>query len=90
VSVKTNRSIQSLNASALTRPGYQRLMLDAQGVTFDVIVVESIDRLGRMADVARAYDQLAFLQVQPHALNLGQVTQMRVGVMGMIAPDAAD
>lgn len=61
-------------------------MLDAQAGLIDVVVTEAIDRLGRnLSDMARCFDQLNFQRVQLHALNIGQVTQMHVGVMGMMA-----
>jgi DNA invertase Pin-like site-specific DNA recombinase len=73
-------------ASTLTRPGFQRLMLDAQFGTFDVVVTEAIDRLGRnLSDVARCFDQLTFRRVQLHAVNLGLVTQLHIGIMGTMA-----
>jgi site-specific DNA recombinase len=62
------------------------MMLDAQAGRFDVVVTEGIDRLGRnLADVARCFDQLAFRQVQLHTTGQGLVTQMHVGVMGVMA-----
>ncbi len=73
-------------ASVLMRQGFQRLMRDAQSGLFDVVVTEAIDRLGRnLADVARCFDQLSFHKVQLHAVNLGPVTQLHIGVMGTMA-----
>ena len=73
-------------ASTLTRPGYQRLMQAAQASAFDVVVTEAIDRLGRnLSDVAHCFDQLSFRRVQLHAVNLGQVTQLHIGIMGTMA-----
>jgi DNA invertase Pin-like site-specific DNA recombinase len=73
-------------ASVLTRAGFQRLMRDAPSGTFDVVVTEAIDRLGRnLSDVARCFDQLSFHRVQIHAVNLGQVTQLHIGIMGTMA-----
>jgi site-specific DNA recombinase len=73
-------------ASALTRPGFQRLLLDAQAGLFDIVVTEAIDRLGRnLADVAGFHDRLTFSRIQLHAVNLGLVTPMHVGLIGMMA-----
>ena len=73
-------------ASVLTRAGFQRLMRDATSGAFDVVVTEAIDRLGRnLSDVARCFDQLSFRRVQLHAVNLGAVTQMHIGIMGTMA-----
>ena len=73
-------------ASMLTRAGLQHLMRDAQAGAFEVVATEAIDRLGRnLADVARCFDQLNFRRVQLHAVNLGAVTQMHIGIMGTMA-----
>ena len=62
------------------------MMLDAQAGQFDVVVTEAIDRLGRnLSDVARCFDQLGFRGIQLHTVSHGHVTQIQVGVMGMMA-----
>ena len=73
-------------ASAILRPGFQRLMHDAGRREFDVVLCEAIDRLGRnLADVARLYDDLTFLRIQVYTVSLGLVTQMHVGIRGTMA-----
>ena len=73
-------------ASSRTRPGFQRLLADAEARRFDVVVCEAIDRLGRkLASVADLYDRLTFARVQIHAINIGHVTQMHIGIMGTMA-----
>jgi site-specific DNA recombinase len=72
--------------SSRTRPGFQRLLADAEARRFDVLVCEAIDRLGRkQADVADFYDRLTFARVQIHAINIGHVTQMHIGIVGTMA-----
>jgi site-specific DNA recombinase len=73
-------------ASTRTRPGFQTMLADAEARQFDIVVCEAIDRLGRnLSDVAGLYDRLTFAKVRIHAINIGQVTQMHIGIMGTIA-----
>ena len=73
-------------ASMLARPGFQRMLADAEARKFDIIVCEAIDRLGRrLADVADVYDRLSFRGIQIHATAIGHVTQMHLGIMGTMA-----
>ena len=68
------------------RPGFQRLLADADAAQFDVLVAESIDRLGRkLSDVADLYDRLTFARVQIHTTSQGAITQMHIGIMGTMA-----
>ena len=47
---------------------------------------EALDRLGRrLSDVARLHDHLEFRGVKLHAVNIGQVTTMHVGLLGTMA-----
>ena len=76
----------AMSGSSQMRPGFQRMTLDAEARRFDVVVCEAIDRLGRkLADVAAFYDRLQFAGVKIHALNVGAVTQMHIGIMGTMA-----
>ena len=53
---------------------------------FDVVVVEAIDRLGRkLADVAALHDRLEFRRIQLHAVNMGLVSTLHVGLLGTMA-----
>jgi site-specific DNA recombinase len=73
-------------ASAILRPGFQKLLHDAERRQFDIVICEAVDRLGRkLADVATLYDRLTFLRIQIHAASLGLVTQMHIGIMGTMA-----
>lgn len=77
---------RAMSGSSAFRPGFQRLLADAEARRFDVVVCEAIDRLGRnLADVAGFFDRLSFHRVQVHAISLGLVTQMHVGIMGTMA-----
>jgi site-specific DNA recombinase len=76
----------AISGSARFRPGFQRLLADAEARRFDIVVCEAIDRLSRkLADVADFHDRLVFHKVKMFATNLGEITPMHVGVMGMMA-----
>jgi len=73
------------SGSSAFRPGFQRLRADAGARRFDVVVTEAIDRLSRnLGDIAKLFDELTFHNVQIHTTGFGLVTQMHVGVMGMM------
>jgi hypothetical protein len=62
------------------------MVADAETGRFDVVVTEALDRLGRrLSDVARLYDQLEFRGITLHAVNIGPVTTMHVGLLGTMA-----
>ena len=73
-------------ASTHLRPGFLRLLADAETRRFDVVVCEAIDRLSRnLADVAGFFDRLTFRGVQLHGASLGAISQMHIGIMGTMA-----
>ncbi len=77
---------RALSGASDQRPAYQQVLADAEAGRFDVLVCEALDRLGRrLADVARLYDHLEFRGVVLHAVNIGQVTTMHVGLLGTMA-----
>jgi len=77
---------RALSGASDQRPAYQRLLADAELDHYDVVVTEALDRLGRrLSDVARLHDHLEFRGVVLHAVNIGQVTTMHVGLLGTMA-----
>jgi site-specific DNA recombinase len=75
-----------ISGASRFRPGFQKLLADAEGRRFDVIVCEAIDRLGRkLSDVADLFDRLTFARVQLHTTGQGPITQMHIGIMGTMA-----
>lgn len=77
---------RALSGAGDQRPAYQQMLGDAETRQFDVIVSEALDRLGRrLSDVARLYDRLEFQGILLHAVNIGQVTTMHVGLLGTMA-----
>ena len=72
----------SSGASRL-RPGYQKLLEDARGGQFKVIVAEALDRLSRdQEDVAGLYKQLAFAGIRLITLAEGEISELHVGLKG--------
>jgi site-specific DNA recombinase len=77
---------RAISGASDRRPEYQKMIADAELGSFDVIVCEALDRLGRrLSEVARLHDQLEFRGVKLHAVNLGRVTPMHVGLLGTMA-----
>src|SRR5690349_1935781 len=76
----------ALSGASRFRPGFQKLLADAGKRQFEVVICEAVDRLGRrLADTADLQDQLAFHGVRLFTPSLGEVTQIHVAVMGMMA-----
>jgi site-specific DNA recombinase len=77
---------RALSGGSAARPGFQALLADAERGLFEVVVCEAVDRLGRkLADVAALHDRLEFRRIQLHAVNMGVVTTMQVGLLGTMA-----
>ncbi len=68
------------------RPAYQEMCVDADAGHFDLLMVESLDRLGRnLAEIAGLHDRLSFLGIQLHAANAGEITALHIGLLGTMA-----
>ena len=77
---------RAISGASTARPGYQALLADAERGRYDVIVVEALDRIGRrLADVAALHDRLEFRGIALHAVNMGVVSAMHVGLLGTMA-----
>ena len=76
----------AISGASRFRPSFQKLLADAEHKRFDIVVCEAIDRLGRrLADTADLQDQLAFHGIGLFTPSLGEITQIHVAVMGMMA-----
>ena len=79
-------SDEAVSGGSAFRDGFQQLIADSETGHFDVIVTEALDRLGRkLSDVAELHDRLQFLGIALHAVNLGEVTTLHVGLLGTMA-----
>ena len=77
---------RAISGSNNNRPGYQQMLADARSGSFDVVIVEAIDRLARkLADIAGVHDELSFHRASLHAVNVGAITTMHVGMLGTMA-----
>src|SRR5436190_15593334 len=73
-------------ASVHNRPGLQDLLRDARMRRFDAVLTESLDRLSRsLADIARLYEDFAYLGVKLYTLADGLNSTMHIGMKGTIA-----
>ena len=76
----------AISGASRQRPGFLHLIRDAGCRSFDVVVCEAVDRLGRrLADTADLHDQLNFHGIRLHAASIGEITSIHIGVMGMMA-----
>ena len=72
-------------ASVFGRDGLMRLMDAARDRTFEIIIVEALDRLSRdMEDLAGIHKRLCFLGVEIHAVHDGTADAILVGLRGLV------
>jgi site-specific DNA recombinase len=77
---------RALSGASSNRPGYRDLLAQSRRGAFDVVIVEALDRPARkLSDVASLYDELQFHGMGLHAVNVGAVTTMHVGMLGTMA-----
>ena len=77
---------RALSGASSNRPGYKDLLTQSRRGAFDVVIVEALDRLARkLSDVASLHDELQFHGMSLHAVNVGAVTTMHVGMLGTMA-----
>ena len=76
-------SDEAISGASRNRPGFLEMVRDAEAGAIDVVVAESLDRLGRkLADIADVFDRLHFRSVRIHTVQQGEVSQMHVGILG--------
>ena len=74
---------RAMSGTSHLRPGYQKLLEDAQRRMFDVVVAEALDRLSRDQEhVAHLYKQLTFLGIKLVTLSEGPISELHVGLSG--------
>jgi site-specific DNA recombinase len=80
--VETYTDYAQSGASHL-RPGYQKLLADARGGCFDVVVAEALDRLSRDQEhIAALFKHLSFAGVKIITLAEGEIGALHVGLKG--------
>lgn len=71
--------------SIMGRDGLLRLLDRAKEQSFDVVVVEALDRLSRdMEDLAGIHKRLSFLGIEIRAVHEGVVNTVLVGLRGLV------
>ena len=72
-------------ASIMGRDGLLSIMEDAKTGAFDVLVVESLDRISRdQEDLAAIYKRLTFIGIKIIAVHEGEADQIQVGIRGLV------
>ncbi|WP_298810516.1 recombinase family protein [uncultured Sphingomonas sp.] len=80
VDVYTDLAISGANNR---RPGMTQMLADAAAGSFDIVIVEDLDRAARdLEDIAGIYKRLAFAGVRLWALSVGEVTELHIGLKG--------
>jgi site-specific DNA recombinase len=75
----------AMSGATAARPGLRQLLAAAQAGEFDILVVESLDRLSRdHADLAWLFRELTFHGVRIVTVADGDVELMHVGVQGLM------
>lgn len=70
-------------ADLISRPGIQKLISDAKQKKFDMIVVESLDRLSRdQADIATFYKIMQYNNIKILTLTEGNITELHIAFNG--------
>ena len=71
--------------SVMGRDGLLRLLDQAREKSFDVVIVEALDRLSRdMEDLAGIHKRLSFLGIEIRAVHEGVVNTVLVGLRGLV------
>jgi site-specific DNA recombinase len=74
---------RAVSGAIRMRPGYQKLLEDARGGAFDVVVTEALDRLSRdQEDVAGLYKHLSSAGGMMVNLAEGPIGELHVGLKG--------
>uniref|UniRef100_UPI003868C0C0 recombinase family protein n=1 Tax=Paracoccus sp. Ld10 TaxID=649158 RepID=UPI003868C0C0 len=79
-------SDRAISGASLMRSGVQKLIRDAQGGGFDVIISEALDRVSRnQAHIAALYQQFQFQGVMIETISEGQTSELQVGLGGLMS-----
>ena len=71
--------------SVMGREGLLQMLDEAREKSFDVVIVEALDRLSRdMEDLAGIHKRLSFLGIEIRAVHEGVVNTVLVGVRGLV------
>lgn len=89
--VKTYRDEALSGSHRSKRPGVLQLLSDARQNKFDIVLIESLDRLGRnLKEVADIYEEFKYNDIKLIALQGGELSGLLVGVLGAVAESFLD
>ncbi len=81
----------AMSGSTSRRPEFERLKQDAERGKFDIVVVESLDRLSRrLSDVAAFHDRISFKGQKLFACDRGEISPLLAGILGAVAQGFLD
>lgn len=83
--VSTHEDRARSGGSIMGREGLLRMLDRARERSFDVVIVEALDRLSRdMEDLAGIHKRLSFLGIEIRAVHEGVVNTVLVGLRGLV------
>ncbi|MHC4041560.1 recombinase family protein [Bradyrhizobium sp. 23AC] len=83
--VRTYEDRARSGGSLMGRDGLLKLLDDAREKSFDIVIVEALDRLSRdMEDLAGIHKRLSFLGIEIRAVHEGVVNTVLVGLRGLV------
>ncbi len=83
--VKAYDDAAKSGSSMIERDGLLRLLADARSGSFDVVIVEALDRVSRdQEDMAAIYKRLKFLGIDIIAVHDGKADTIQIGIRGLI------
>ncbi|MGX1168485.1 site-specific DNA recombinase [Bradyrhizobium sp. USDA 372] len=83
--VSTHEDRARSGGSVMGREGLLRMLDQARERSFDVVIVEALDRLSRdMEDLAGIHQRLSFLGIEIRAVHEGVVNTVLVGLRGSV------
>ena len=81
--VQTYADPKVSGASLITRPAAQRLLADCKARDFDVVLIESLDRLSRdQEDIASIYKRVVFAGAKLVSVAEGEIGELQIGFKG--------
>src|ERR1051325_5702063 len=82
-SVYQEYSDSGISAASLIRPGIQKLLRDAQAGRFEILLVESLDRLSRdQEDTAHIFKRISFAGGRIVTLSEGEINELNYDLKG--------
>jgi site-specific DNA recombinase len=83
--IRTYEDRARSGGSVMGREGLLQMLDEAREKSFDVVIVEALDRLSRdIEDLAGIHKRLSFLGIEIRAVHEGVVNTVLVGVRGLV------